>query len=48
MSCINLHSQFLSYVDFNPHQSSYWNAPLFMKSCKEALSEVETLKAKMK
>lgn len=48
MSCVSVKEQFLSYVDFNPHQSSYWNHPAFMKSCNDILSEVETLMVKFR
>lgn len=48
MSCVDLTEQFLSYVETNPHQSSYWHQPAFMKSCSEALSEIKTLTVKVK
>lgn len=48
MSCVDIREQFLSYADCNGHQSSYWNQPAFMKSCNEALLELETLRMKVK
>lgn len=47
MSCIDLKTQFFSYVQAHPHQSSYWNQSVFMKSCNEALFEIDTLKVKV-
>ena len=48
MTCIDITEQFRSYVDSHTYQSSYFTPSTFMKSCNDALTEIQTLKLKVK